>query len=317
VGTTSSKALWPVRSAAAASLLCLALGAPGEAWAEAVDPDLPEVLIAAGAEWTIRNLQGGGSQGLVVEDARLGAFDDAVDFGARLSVAGEAYVAPAAQRTGNVYAAGAAQVGPLQVSARHGLDDFLPILGTLADFANPTGAPVAASVAWEVDLASDAASALVTTSSGDAVWTPDDRWVVVDDGLDGAGTAAVAFVSHGSGSPDSSPARTYLSTATGSEGLRVEFDLLLPAQATSSLLFLLVLADTRQNAVLVAANVDEFLTDLDLFEVGVGADEAARIANFDLPSAVPALGAWALAASLLLALGGALLLRGRRQKPGP
>ena len=77
------------------------------------------------------------------------------------------------------------------------------------------------------------------------------------------------------------------------------------------------LADTSANAVLLAANTDEFLAVADLSANGLDGAEIVRIANFDefwfLPALrVPALSAWGGAALMALTLGSALIAARRR-----
>lgn len=300
------------RHAGGAALLGCALAFAPLAQAAPVDPDEPVTLAAAGAQWTIRNSQDPSAPGLVVESVQLGALDDAVDFASRLSVGGEPYVAPSAELVGQIYTGDEASIGGLEVSVRDGLDDALPVLGTLTHIRNPQDQPVSTTLVWETALAEDDDAEVVTTSSGDALWTPIDRWVVVDDDLDGAAAPASVFITSGPGSPDIRPARTFLTTSgDGSRGVRAEFDLSVPAGQSAVLLFLIGLADTREHGILLAANADAFLSDLDLVEVGLPGSEVGQIGNFDLPRFVPGLGAWAVGAAALLAAGYALLRSAR------
>lgn len=128
------------------------------------------------------------------------------------------------------------------------------------------------SVDLHSDLASDGATQLIATSSGDLVVGPEDDYLVTDDGIDGGGFPVVVHAFVG---PNARvwPAQTSLV----GDDVRFGFDLVIPAQGRRILMHFASKRDTRAAAQLTA---DDLRALRGSALAGLAPEEQTDIVNF-------------------------------------
>ena len=229
-----------------------------------VPATLPVTLSGGGASWTIDDAGGtaagvaDGSPGLRIDDATLDASGrtDVFDGGGVVVVNGTPLVAPAAVTvTGQSLAAGPVAVGGLNVTVEYAAAAASPTLRTLVTLTNPGAAPVTVPVQWLSNLGSDVGTAVAGTSSGDATFDAADRWVVTDDADPTGGTPAVLHVLAGLGALPDAVSRTVFENA-GTQGVRADYAVTVPAGGSRSLLFFHQIRDDRAAKLAAATGFD-------------------------------------------------------------
>jgi uncharacterized repeat protein (TIGR01451 family) len=114
---------------------------------------------------------------------------------------------------------------------------------TVDSFANPTSSPITTSVTLEGDLGADAGTATVfATSDGTGVAGPNDQWIGIDGGVDGASPAVIQYIHGPSGLKPSS-----VEVVRGN--VAWTYNLTVPAGQTVELGCLTIVADTRAQAI--------------------------------------------------------------------
>jgi hypothetical protein len=259
-----------LRSLIAGSIL-LGLGTPS---GRAQTPvTLPQTLTNGGASWDIVNTGGttngrpsGGacdnSPGLAVFDAALlaPAKVDAFDHGLSLWINDNIFV-PAAgtiTRSGQTLTAGPSPLNGLNVTVQYAALAGSPTLRMLARLQNTNPLALTATVSLVSNLGSDATTVVTATSSGDPVFTPDDRWVITADSVTAPGDPVVTHVLAGPGAPSVRPTAVS-QTVFGclappfTQGVRANYTVTVPAGATRYLLFYAQLGATPSGAAAAAA----------------------------------------------------------------
>ncbi|MCH8919378.1 MAG: hypothetical protein IIA23_01570, partial [Chloroflexi bacterium] len=235
---------------AAAVLVPVALAAPVNLGSETLFGGGP-----GGSEWDVQNeggtsngLPAGGddddSPGLNIHDAQFtGGQSDAFDHGLMVFVDDVIFVAPGgdADLTGETLTAGPVTLSDLDVSMEYFALSSEAKLRTFVTFDNPSGSPIAATVSWVTNMGSDDDTAVAGTSSGDALFTTSDRWVVTfEDCCDPLDNDPVnTHVLFGPGSPAVTPSSVSQTVFenSGTEGILAEYDITVPAGGTRYLLF--------------------------------------------------------------------------------
>ncbi len=171
------------------------------------------------------------------------------------------------------------------ISDSEGFARFLEII------TNTSGAPVVHTVQIDTNLGSDGTPGeLVTTSSGDAVFTIDDLWVLTDD-TDGSNDPTILHIVAGAGGDGPSSVN-----ATGSGTVRYEYTLTLQPGETQIVMHF---GAQSQNRAIALAKADD-LANLERGALsGMTAEELAQIVNFRPADAVDAFSVWASAGDTL------------------
>ena len=197
--------------------------------------------------WTVFNDIGNGPRacsapapGFGFEDAGFPSPNDAYDGGWLISVNGVRFADPdgIVDLTGNVLTAGPAAMSGLNVSVQHYFSATDQLVRVMVFLQNPTGAPISAAVNATTNFGSDATSVVNATSSGDALVSLADRWLVTSDG--GPTDEVNTLVLYGPGLPAAVPvaySEAAPFTCSGTQGLDTSFNVTVPANSTRSLMF--------------------------------------------------------------------------------
>ncbi|HEY1340331.1 MAG TPA: hypothetical protein VGF59_22625 [Bryobacteraceae bacterium] len=172
--------------------------------ASAAPATLPLNITAGGAKWFLSNSTSatGGSGGLGITDATLlsPSRSDAYDGAFCIIVNGIQFQDPTGtvDLTGTTLTSNTQVISGLNVSEQYFFDTATPTVRLLVSFQNPTASPISATVLWGNNLGSDNGTTVFTSSSGDTVVTPADRWFISWDG-NPTGDPVLSFVAFGSG----------------------------------------------------------------------------------------------------------------------
>ncbi len=234
-----------------------ALAVAGQSAAIAADATLPQ-LVAPGpgvTSWDIRNTGGtdgsafvGGcdeTPGLSIIDATsANGSTDAYDYAYSIWVDGVVFDAPdPVDLTGNTITAGPVVMSDLNVSVEYAFSNVVQAGRIRAIFDNPTLNPITVTVDMPVNLGSGIDTVIEATSSGDAVFTTADRWVVTSDG-DPPGEAVNTTVLWGPGATVTpSFVTSSVFSCIGSQGIGASFEITVPARDTRALMFFAGLGD--------------------------------------------------------------------------
>jgi hypothetical protein len=140
------------------------------------------VVNSGNSSWTIMNASPGAS--FSINDASLlsPSMSDAYDGAGWVSVNGSFYGAPSpADLTGNTYTAGVVSMSGLDVSMQFYIDPTSDIARQMLVLSNPSGSPISVPVQWFSGSGADGNFAVFSSSSGDAIFTAADRWLVTQD----------------------------------------------------------------------------------------------------------------------------------------
>lgn len=292
--------------------------------AAAGEVTLPIAPIGGGGNSTwgdITNTGADGTQFSVTEARLLPSQTDNVDDAATLRVGGVAYVSPGTvDLTGSTVTSGPVIMSGLDVWVQYYIDQATPTLRALFTFLNPTGSSINTTASFQTNSGSDSLMQVITTSSGDTSFTAADRWIIIDDNPT-TGDAAVTTIVRGPGSPRLSPSAASLTVfnASGTQGVRSDYDLSIPAGQTQSLLFFHRLDATAAGAQTAVTLFDSNdLVQAAGLLVGLTQAQLAQIMNWDFqfeqPGEIPEPGAGAL---LVMGIGLGVLMIRRRPRSRP
>lgn len=252
----------------------------------------------------------------ILEGTSANGAQDAYDIAWSIYVAGAPFVAPGnPDLTGTTLTSGTGAMSGLNVTAQYYFSPSSSLARIMVFMENTSAAPIATTVQVPVNFGSDALTRVETTSSGDAMVTTADRWIVTSDTFES--DPVNTTVLYGPGSPAVTPI-AYTQTVfdcSSVEGLGATFNVVVPAGATRSLMFFAGLAGvTVVNNTVVAATAaaSQFNSNATLLPdwlVGLTAEQQAQILNWQLPLAadvaarpIPTLSEWAtIALAVLLA----------------
>jgi len=203
------------------------------------------------------------------------AFDDADDTGDLVT-----------DGTGEALSLGPEAMSGLNVSLEWKALSAVAKIRTFVTFENPTGSDIAVPISWESNSGSDEDTGVRGSSSGDAAFGTDDRWLVTSDDPTTPSDPVNTFVLFGPGSPAVTPTSVSqnLDSCTDDEGVIVGYDVTVPAGETRYLLFFNQLSQTNEDALADAPS--QFDTnptiDSDLLS-GLDPATLPAVLNWDIP----------------------------------
>lgn len=220
-----------------------------------------------------------------LRDAVLGSSTGIYDTGALLWVNGVAVGGTAATSTTTRVDFTPVAIGGLTRQVTYDALAHAPVLRTLLTLTNTTAAPLTVPVDYAVNHGLNAPLETVATSSGDTVFTPADRWIIVDEAPPHVGIPQVIQTSavYGPGSPASPPTSVSQTVfdCFGTEGVRATFSVTVPAGATRRLMFFERVGGTRSSAVTAAGEFDT-ITEASPLVAGLTPVELDQVVNWDL-----------------------------------
>ena len=234
-----------------------------------------------------------GVAGFNLDDADGPTSDnDAYDVAWEIFVNGTGFVAPGGNvdLTGTTVTAGPSTIAGLQVTVQHYFATGSAVDRILVSLRNPGLVSIPATVQVPVNFGSDSGTILRTTSSGDAVVTTSDRWMITSDSVPSDPVNTTVF--YGPGSPAVTPT-SYTQTVfdcSATNGLGATFNLTIPAGGTRSLMFFAGLGGVTVNDNVVAsaqsaaALFNSNATLLPGWLTGLTTAQKAQIANWSFPS---------------------------------
>ena len=265
--------------------LCLCFGLMAQAATAAT-------ISQGGVSWFVQDL--GGTLGLSVQDATFLSTGqgDAYDNGLIMRVNGgvltPVFITPITTANGTTVTTGALSLSGLNVTTQYFFQAASPTARTISVFQNPTATPIAVTITFETNVGSDAGTNVIRTSSGDTLFTTADRWIVTDDSTTG-GDPANTHVLFGPGSvlAATNAFLTTTFTSAGNQGVRDDFALTLPGDATLALMFFNEVRATADDAELWAPVFDDTATmaTLGLLEDLPAGVTPEQIVNWSLAAA--------------------------------
>src|ERR1051326_4337717 len=242
---------------------------------------LPASIAGGGPTWWYQI----GATNFAVNDGYLGLpkdREDAYDDFWAVTVNANAYGPTAATMTpgdfGTTVVGDVMSLSGLDVTQRYTALADSPMLRVLLSLANPTGAPISASVVVSGNLGSDTDTTIEASSSGDTTFTEADRWLITSDGAT-ASDPVNTFVFFG---PGASVLPTTASIVT--DEISVTFAVTVPAGATQNLLFFSRLAQTASDAAASATAFDAVASaEAAGFLAGLSAADRTATVNWSLP----------------------------------
>jgi hypothetical protein len=159
------------------------------------------------------------------------------------------------------------------------------IVRVLAQFKNPSSAPISRLVTYDSAMGSDSATTVRASSDGDYGFSKRDRWVVTSDAADSSSSDVItAQVLGGPGKPrvkiHDVPFSPYDDPpGDGEHCVTAEFNLTVPAHATRALLFFTQLGLTVSDSV---SGAMRFNKNRSSFFTGLTSAEKKAVLNWDL-----------------------------------
>lgn len=275
-----SGSVWTTRSAVRRQRARLALVSALGAAALLLAPPAPAQIEVEGggpgsSVWTVDDTGGtsnglpsggscDGSSGMTVVDAMLdpeyatgiGAQLDAYDNGQTVFIDGVQF-APSQLRVGSrTVLGGPESMSGLDVRVEYGVAIASATMRTLVGLTNPGGDDVEVTVDHVTNVGTNAATQIARTSSGDAAFNVFDRWVITRDMDVPPEKPVVTHVFRGPADPGVLPLASAVSQTVfdcaGTQGIRVTFDVTVPAGETRYLLFFNQLSQTDSEAIAFA-----------------------------------------------------------------
>ncbi|MEO6064777.1 MAG: hypothetical protein ABIP49_03215, partial [Lysobacterales bacterium] len=280
-------------------------GGGGSTWDVCDDFATDNALPTGGACST--GVIGGGAS---IQDASLTAppgSGDAFDEGANVWV-NNAVVGGVRTVVGNRASFAPVTRSGLTVNMRY---DFLTTESTertFVSFTNPTGSSITATITYTSNFGSDGGTVINATSSGDAVFTTADRWMITSDGAenDPVNTTVVY-----SGTPALLPstATTMAYDCAATNGALTTYALTVPAGGVRSLLFFQRITETVAQATSTAAQFNDVQAGSTLL-AGLTPTELAQVQNIGAGVPPPPATPVPMSAQALAILAGVLALFG-------
>ena len=284
------------------TLLALIVGSSTSAVAAPVPlPQVVNIPALGATSWEVTNTGGTTSglafsgscdttSGFAIKDATSASGDTgAYDYAHSIWVDDVIFVAPggSVNVTGKTITAGPVVMSGLEVTMEYAFSDVVQAGRIRAIFVNPSNSPIDISVDMPVNSGA-VPFTIEATSSGDKLFTTDDRWVVSSDlvPLNNPVNTTVLWGVRAAVPP--SFATTTVFGCGGTDGLGVTFDISIPARSTRQLLFFAGLGDieglgnTIAGAISNAATFDVYLDIDDSLLAGITDAELFEIVNWEL-----------------------------------
>jgi hypothetical protein len=260
---TSTRRLLPVWIV----LLCLAIaGDPG--LAQSCPVGVPVVILADGGFW---------EWDITAEGAVADGTDDAYDFGMVLKINGVYFPSSVAttELDGRQVVIGPESFSGVDVTRKVYVPQDASWIRYLELFSNPTGAPITLTV--RVETNTGGTTSVTGSHSGDAVFGLADRWVTLDDHIDGGGTPSLSHNWSGPlGQIAATAVGTVVFTCNLTTGVYAEFVVAIPPLSTRALLHFGAQNLNRAVALSTAAGLDLLPGSL----TGLTQEERAWILNW-------------------------------------
>lgn len=294
------------RARNAVGLSALVIGLTTAAVAQAQLDGAQDALDAAGSSWNFGNTNGvrrpplslipegeadRSVSGFGLDDAALSPLGPAVDTSATLWINDLQFASDSFSTSNGILTAGPVVTQGVSVTVQHSLVINAPVLRSLISFTNSSGSPVTLNeLEWIFSEVGGDENATRSTSSGDANFTVEDRWLVSSDtdGTFAPSVPVVLYVLYGPGNPPETLAsqaiRVYQvgAPSNNQRGMNALFGpLTIPAGATQRLLFFTGLYASNAEAVSAASAFDQITT---CPFVGIPANQRAEIVNWNLTS---------------------------------
>ena len=174
-----------------------------------------------------------------ISEAHLGPesdrYYDGYDGAWRLDVDGFSYAAPSYGVVGTTVTGSPVSMSGVNVSMQYHFVPLSSVARILVTIQNPGEGAASPTVRFFTNLGSDGSTVVQSTSSGDAVVTPADRWFVSTEGvLPRFGDPIITTVTHGPGTPRVTPSVSQL--PSGRDSVTTEFVMSVPAGQTRHLM---------------------------------------------------------------------------------
>lgn len=292
-----------IRHGLAAALLIVSSLIMPQSGAHAQLISAQDALSGSGAVWNFGNSNGVRRPGFIasegeadrsvpgfgLDDADLGTLGQALNTSATLWINSLQFASNDFSTSNGVITAGPVITQGVSVTVQHAVVVNGPLLRSLISFSNTSGTPVTLnSIEWIFSEVGGDENATRATSSGDANFTVEDRWLVSSD-TDGAfppSVPVVLYVLYGPGTPAktlaSQAVRVYQvgTPSNNQRGMNAIFGpLTIPAGATQRLLFFTGLYASNAAAVSAAA---EFNQTTSCPFVGIPTNQRSEIVNWTL-----------------------------------
>jgi hypothetical protein len=161
------------------------------------------------------------------------------------------------------------------------------VLRSTVSLSNPGSTAVTIPVAVATNFGSDSGTVTVGTSSGDAVLTDADRWLVTSDDATTPGDAVNTSVLAGPGQVAAPPTATSSTVfdCANTNGVQATYHVTIPAGSTRALMFFNELSETNAGALAGAARFNGNPGATDELLTGLSATQRANIVNWRLAEA--------------------------------
>jgi hypothetical protein len=191
---------------------------------------------------------------------------------------------------------------------------FHPLTATVrqrVSLSNPSNSAISTTVSSQTNVGSDHYTQIISSSSGDRLFTTDDRWVITDDLSTNGDDPTITHVLFGPGSPEVTPSLVDTSVdinSGGLEGIRADYGITVDPGDELFLMFFSQLSPSEAAAISTASMFD---SDFNMLSAGLLAglteDQLERTLNlnWDEGISVPEPPMSLLIGSTLLLIGGA------------
>ena len=265
--------------------------------ASATPVALPQVVSAGGAKWHVVNntyATGVASSGLGIVDASVlsPTRSDAYDGAFCIRVNGVQFTNPSGtvDLTGTTITSSTVPMSGLNTTIQYFFDPASPTVRALVSLQNPSGSPISATVLWGQDLGSDSGTTIATSSSGDALVTPADRWFISSDGATNHDpvNSFVAYGPSASVTPSATPFAPGQTAPTHQDWFSDQFNITVPAGQTRRLMFFGRLSQSTASA---QSSMSTFDSTANLQSAGLLAgltqQQESEIVNWSFASTAP------------------------------
>lgn len=201
--------------------------------------------------------------------------------------------------TGSTYTAVPQNISGLDVTYQLFFSEETQCNCLVLFFDNPTGSPISDTVRIATNFGSDDDTEVNGTSSGGAIFTTADRWIVTSEGIPSTDPVNTT-VFYGPGGLPPAFVTESVCDDSGDEGVGAEFDLNVPGQSTRCLMFFACLGDITgtNNTIAGALAAAPLFNSLDTIPgdllSGLSQEQIDECVNWDFAfaAAVPTLSEW-------------------------